>query len=132
MASALELFQRALRVSALDVEQVARLAQGKAAGEPARRFDCLLHVQAEVDHGDVGLKLDLRLAVGAHAAEYLPQLVAAKGKRCDEGMQRALAGLEFVGMLGVERKVGAAVLQHDAALRRDYARTEHAVEAVDQ
>jgi len=73
MASALEFFQGALGVSSLDVEQVARFAQGEAAGKSARRVDCLLHVQAEVDHDDVSLELDLRLAVGAHAAEYLPQ-----------------------------------------------------------
>lgn len=98
MASAIELFQGALRVTPLDVEQVARFAQGEAAGEPARRFDCLLNVQAEVDHGNIGLELDLRLAVGAHAAEHLPQLVVAKGERCDQRVRRPLARLDPVVM----------------------------------
>src|SRR5207248_9365567 len=37
----------------LHVEQVARVTEGEAAGQPARRLDSLLDVETEVDHGRV-------------------------------------------------------------------------------
>lgn len=47
-------------------------------------------------------------------------------------MVGALAGGEGVGVVGVEGKAGAAVLQHEAAVLGDDARAEAAIEAVDQ
>src|SRR5919106_5753589 len=74
MAAALELVDRRARVARLDMQRVARLAEREAPGEPAWHGERLLDVQAEVDHGDVGLHVDLRLAIRAHAAEHRPQL----------------------------------------------------------
>jgi hypothetical protein len=44
----------------------------------------------------------------------------------------SIAGLEAVGMGGIEREIGAAVLQHDAGASRHQAGAERAVEALDQ
>ena len=88
--------------------------------------------EAEVDHRDVGLQVDLRLAVGAHAAEHRPELLVLERERRDQRVQRHLAGLEAIGMLRVEREIGAAVLQHHAGLGGGDARAEHAVQAEDQ
>ena len=44
----------------------------------------------------------------------------------------SLAGLEAVGMLGIERKIRRAVLQHDACIPSDHARAEGEVKALDQ
>src|SRR5262252_10208111 len=75
MATALELGEGGRGKARLDVEEIARIPEGEAAGEPARRGHRLLHVEPVIDHGDVGLEVDLRLAVRPHAAEDLPQRV---------------------------------------------------------
>ena len=62
-------------------------------------LDRLLDVEAVVDHRRIELQLDLRLAVGAHAAEHAPELAVAVGDRGDQRVQRHLAGLEPIGMV---------------------------------
>jgi hypothetical protein len=57
-----------------------------------------------VDHRDVGLQVDLRLAVGAHAAEHRPELVVAERERGDQRVQRHLARLERLGCFGSSEK----------------------------
>ena len=47
-------------------------------------------------------------------------------------MQRPLAGLERVGTAGLEREQRTAVVQHEAGLRRDEARSEALIVALDQ
>src|SRR5258708_38549739 len=132
MAAALELVDGAARIARLDVQRVARLAEREAAREPARITDCLLDIAAVIDHGDVSLELDLRLAVGAHAAEHRPEFLLLERQRGNQRVQRHLAGLEAVGMLWIEREIGAAVLQHHAGRAGGDAGAEHAIEAEDQ
>src|SRR5688500_20252793 len=81
MAAALELVDGLAREARLDVQRVARLAQAEAARQPARPGERLLDVLPEVDHRDVGLQVDLRLAVGAHAAQYCPELFRSEERR---------------------------------------------------
>ena len=85
-----------------------------------------------VDHGEIGLQMDLRLAVGAHAAHCSPQPVVAERQRGDQRMQRRLARLDPVGICRVEREVGRPVLQHDARAPRHHRRAKTAIERVDQ
>ena len=106
------------------------LAQPGADSQRGPASACWMSCQ--VDHRDVGLQVDLRLAVGAHAAEHRPELLFPERERRDQRVQRHLARLEAIGMLRVEREVRAAVLQHDAGLGRGDARSEHAVEAEDE
>ena len=82
-----------------------------------------------VDQRDVGLQMDLRLAIGAHAAQYRPKLVVPEGQRGDQGVQRGLARLDPVGARGIEREIGRAVLQHHARSLGDYAGAEVVEEA---
>src|SRR5947208_904563 len=63
MSAARELVDGFPRIARLDVQRVARLAERKTPGEPARQGERLLDVLTEVDHRDVGLHVDLRLAV---------------------------------------------------------------------
>ena len=74
VSAALELAQRGFRKSSFYIEEVARLAEREAAREPARRCDGLCDIEAEVDHVNVALQMDLRLAVGPHAAEHVAEL----------------------------------------------------------
>ena len=70
-----------------------------------------------------------RLVGTAHDAEADVQ-VAALHERRDDGVERALAAGEHVGMLGIERESGAAILQSEAhAVDRD-AGTEIAEDAL--
>ena len=54
------------------MQHVARFADREAARQEARHLDRLLDVEAVVDHGQIGLQMNLRLAVGAHAAQHAP------------------------------------------------------------
>src|SRR3954469_2764584 len=64
MAAARELVDGRLRIARLDVQRVACFAEREASGEPARQGERLLDVLAEIDHRDVGLHVNLWLAVG--------------------------------------------------------------------
>src|SRR5205809_4605028 len=120
----LELLDGRRGKSPFDVEQVARVADIEAPREPARHLERPLDVEAEIDEAHVALQVDLRLAVRAHAAENLPKAAVLERERRDQRVQRALARLEAVGMLRIEREVSGAVLQHDAGVARDHARAE--------
>ena len=85
-----------------------------------------------VDQRDVGLQMDLRLAIGAHAAQYRPKLVVPEGQRGDQGVQRGLARLDLVGARGIEREIGRAVLQHHAGTAGHDGGAETAIERMDQ
>src|SRR4051812_22592913 len=87
MAPSLELAHGGLGETAFQVEQVARLADRPPTGEEARQLEGRLDVQAEVDHPDVRLQLDLRLSVGAHAAQHAPELALALAHGRDEGVK---------------------------------------------
>ena len=84
------------------MQGVAFFAKREAAGEPARCFERFLDVAAEVDQVDVGLQVDLRLAIGAHATDHTPQLVVPETERGDQGVQRRLAGRQAVRVGRVE------------------------------
>src|SRR5688572_18397813 len=103
MAAALELVDRFPRKARLDVQRIAPFAQSEAARPPARPGERLLDILPEVDHRAVGLYVDLRLPVGSHAAEHGPKTLVPEGQGRDERMQRHLARLEAVWVLGVER-----------------------------
>src|SRR6266700_1694354 len=93
-------------------------ARSSQAGQRRRPRHRLLHVESVVDHRRIGLQVDLRLTVGAHAAEDLPQGIAPEGERGDEGVQWNLPRLEAVRMRRVEAEIGAPVLEHDAGAPR--------------
>jgi hypothetical protein len=76
--------------------------------------------RAVVDQVDPGLEMDLRLAVGAHAADHAPQAVVAECHRRNQRMERRLARLESIRVGRVEREIRAAVLQNDAAVASDH------------
>src|SRR2546427_10777179 len=89
----LELLHGRLGKTPFDIEQVARVADGEAPREPARHLERLLDVKAEIDEAHIALQVDLRLAVGAHAAEYLPGATVLQRDRRDQRVHRALARL---------------------------------------
>src|SRR4029453_3817410 len=84
------------------VQGVARLEESEAAGQEARHVERLLDVQPMVDHRAVGLHVDLRLAVGAHAAQRGPEPVVPEGERGDQRVQGRLARLDAIGTPGSE------------------------------
>src|SRR5262249_49035587 len=100
MPTALELVDGLAREARLDMQRVARLADGETAGQEARHVERLLDVEAVVDQGVVDLQMDLRLAVGAHATQHGPQFVVPESERGDQRVQRRLARLDTVGALG--------------------------------
>jgi hypothetical protein len=83
-----------------------------------------LDIEPEIEHCRVDLRVDLGLAIGAHAAEHTPELAFALADRGDERVEGDLAGSQAVGVIGVERKIGASVLQHHTAATRDDGRAE--------
>src|SRR5688572_4894291 len=72
----------------LYVQRVARLEESEAARQEARHVERLLDVEPMVDHRAVDLHVDLRLAVGAHAAYGGPWPVVPEGERGDQRVQR--------------------------------------------
>src|SRR5947207_3279004 len=98
MTAALELVDGGAGEARLDMQRVACLAEREASREPARPTDRFLDGAAVVDHRHVGLQVDLRLAVGAHAAERGPQLLVLERHRRDERVQWRLAWLQAIGM----------------------------------
>src|SRR5258708_10634719 len=128
MPPPLELLHGRLRKTAFDIEQVARISDIEAARQPARHLDRLLDVETEIDEAYVTLQVDLRLAIRAHAAEHLPGPALLECDRRDEGMHRALARLEAVGGLRIERETRPAGFPHDAPVTRDHPRAENAAE----
>src|SRR6266545_4673074 len=109
MAALRECGDRTFGESALDMQRVACLAEREAARPEPRHLDRLLNVETEIDHRRIELELDLRLAVRAHATQHAPQLAVPLGDGGDQGVQRDLAGFEAIGMIWVERKIGAPV-----------------------
>src|SRR4051794_5352462 len=95
---ALELVDGASRKARLHVQRVARLAEREAAGEKAWHLERLLDIEPVVDHRHVGLQLDLRLPVRAHAAEDAPKFAVSRSDRRGEGVQRNLSRFQAVGM----------------------------------
>src|SRR5918999_5433767 len=94
VAALCERINRIYREPPFDMQRVARLAEREAAGQESRHLDRFLDVETEIDHGGIKLELNLRLAIRAHATEHAPELAVAFGHRCDQRMQRDLAGLE--------------------------------------
>ncbi len=62
----------------------------------------LLHVHAEVDHVADHLRVPLGLHVAAHQAEAQPGLAVLGDKAGNDRVERPLARLEPVEMVGVE------------------------------
>src|SRR4029077_11382128 len=132
MTAARELVDGRVRIARLDMQRVARLAEGEGPGEPGGEGGRLVDVLAKIDHRDVSLHVDLWLAVRPHAADHRPELVVLECERGDQCMQWNLAGLEAVGMPRVEREVRAAVLHDHAGLARSDSGAEYAVQAENQ
>src|SRR5262249_3044427 len=77
VAAPRQLGDRRLGKTTLDVQRVARLEEAEAARQETRHVERLLDVEAMIDQRAVDLHVDLRLAVGAHAAQHAPKLVVA-------------------------------------------------------
>ena len=110
------------------------LAGGLAAAfvAQARRIARLLEVHAEIDQVDQDLHMRLWLHRPTHNAETQPGL-AVFGNECrDDGVERAFARLEAVGMALFKAEQLTAVLQVEAEAGRYHARTHAAVIALDQ
>src|SRR5688572_15998752 len=84
MPAPLEFADRVARKARLDMQRVARLAQAEAPRQPARSGERLLDVLPVVDHRHVGLQVDLRLAIRAHAAEHCPETLVFESEGRDE------------------------------------------------
>lgn len=107
------------------------LAPGRLDANP-RRVERTLRIHAKHEHVEQHLHVALRLHEPAHDA--IARVQAAVAGVCehggDDGVVRALPGREDVGGVGrVQREVGAAVLQGEAAAARDNGRAEAAVVA---
>ena len=73
-----------------------------AAHEPARCLDRLLHVVAEVHHPRDQRRLGLGLSFAAHCSVGEDRFPVFQHHCRDDGMERALARLEPIGMAIVE------------------------------
>src|SRR5512139_2030954 len=102
MAASLEFGDGLARKARLDMQCVAFLEEAEAARQEARHVERLLNIEATVEQGAIDLHMDLRLAVGAHAAQNRPQLVVPEGQRGNQRMQGSLARLDAVGTFGIE------------------------------
>ena len=85
----------------------------------ARGVAGFLHVHAEVDDVGDDLRVGLRLVVAAHHAECHPRRAVLREHRRHERVQRPLVRADLVGVAGLQREAGAAILQRDAGLARD-------------
>src|SRR5262249_57793409 len=83
------------------------------------------------DHVRHELRVCLRLVPAAHDAEADPRAVALHESR-DDRVQWALARLEHVWVIAVEREEGTAVLQREAGARWDEPGAERMVHALNQ
>src|SRR5262249_30217251 len=119
MSAPLQFVDRLRRKPSLDVERIARLTERETTGEEARRLQCFLNIAAVVDERDVSLQMQLRLTVGAHAAERSPEFAFAEGERGNQRVQRDLPGLEFVWARRIKREISGSILQYDAGPPRD-------------
>jgi len=89
-------------------------------------------MKMEVDRVHHDLHMTPGLHEAAHHAERSYRLAAASEKTGDDRMIRLFPRLQAVGVIRVEREVGAAVLQRDARSRHDKAGAESHVVALDE
>ena len=75
--------------------------------------------------------MPLGLHVASHDAEGEPGLASARDEAGDDRVEGPLARLERIRMVGVEREEPATVLEREAQLRDDVARSEAGVVALD-
>lgn len=94
----------------------------------------MLGVQLANNLAQQDLHVSLRLHEAAHDAKGgVQRAILQVGRHGrDDGVVGPLSGLQPVGMAGVEREVGAAVLEGEAASFGDDARAEAAVVGVDE
>ena len=99
--------------------------------EPGR-LDRLLGIHAELHEVEENLDVTLRLHVAAHHAVREPRLSLPGDERGNDGVERPLVRRQPVGMAFGQHESGAPVLEHDAGARDDDARSEIAVDRVDE
>src|SRR5437879_10926710 len=100
--------------------------------DPARKLKRGLDVEAKACQRGVDLGVGLRLSIAAHGAKDDRRATIAEGERGDERMERTLARCQRVRREGIEREVGAAILQGDAGAVYHIAAAEAAIVALDQ
>ena len=99
---------------------------------PARGVEGGLRIVAVVDEATDDLEMALWLHRPTHDAERAEQGAALEQHARDDRVERPLRGRERVRVPGVGAEARRPVLQDDAGARRDDARAEAVVEALDQ
>eukprot|EP00327_Prymnesium_parvum_P031168 CAMPEP_0195603126 /NCGR_PEP_ID=MMETSP0815-20121206/5961_1 /TAXON_ID=97485 /ORGANISM="Prymnesium parvum, Strain Texoma1" /LENGTH=264 /DNA_ID=CAMNT_0040742731 /DNA_START=53 /DNA_END=845 /DNA_ORIENTATION=- len=90
-------------------------AVGDAADAEARRVDRRLRLHAEGEEVHHQLHVALRLHEAAHVGEARVQLAVFGGDRGEDRVVRPLRRAQLIRVAWLEREVGAAVLQREAA-----------------
>ena len=85
-----------------------------------------------VDHAHDRLHVTRRLDRSSHHAERRQRRAVARDEARNDRVERPLAAADFVRMIALERKAGAAILQADAGARHDDAGSESHVVRLDQ
>jgi len=88
----------------LDPEHMRRVVRRAAPADPSRRLDRRLRLHPEVHQVQQQLQVRLRLAVTAHRAQHDPRLTVPQQHSRDQRVHRALARLQPVGGIGVQRE----------------------------
>ena len=98
----------------------------------ARRIPGLLVVHPKIHQVDDNLDMPLRLHAAPHQTEGRVGCSIPPHEGRDDGVEGALAGLEGVGVLGIEGEERAPVLDSDADLGHHIAGAEAGVVGLDQ
>ena len=86
MATLLKSMESLEGITRLYMQSVARFPYSEPSGNEPRHFHCLLNIKTVIQHCQIALQLNLRLAVSAHAAQNTPKIVITKRDRSDQGM----------------------------------------------
>ena len=97
---------------------------------PARGFQSLLRVHAEIGAGDKHLRIHLHLIIRAGRAEDQPGLARLHQHRRIHGVADALAGGECIGVAFFQMPVRHSIIEQDAGLNAGNAGTETGIDGL--
>src|SRR5262249_4974435 len=99
---------------------------------PARCIERRLRLLPVIDEAHERLHVPLWLYRAAHHPEARVRGAIARDEPGDDGVERTLAGPDLIGVAGLQREPGSAILQTDARPRDHDARAEAHVVRLDE
>lgn len=98
----------------------------------ARLFACLLHVHAKINQVQQRLGMALGLHIASHQTKRQPQIAVLEYHSRNQGVKGAFATFQFVGIIGIEGKARAAIVQNNASVARNQTGPEGAEDTLNK